>query len=387
MSDYRTLNRILLAKVESTAGTDASPTVGADAILVEDPANVAQIEAIETNEATGSLDPRAPVPGGGSGGENMTVNLRGSGAGGTAPEWGVLCRGCGMAQTLRASDLTGTAQAGAAGTITLAAGTTGINVGDVIKTTGGTGSGQTRVITAWDNGTKVATIYPNWATNPDATTTYAVKASALYIPASTGLETLTIYDYALATPAATNASLRKVLGAAGDMTLTLPVGQRPQAAFNFQGKFVQPVDVADPGAATFDTQRPIAFQQAQISLNNVTTKLQQMTLGLGNTVQFTPDPADTFGVDVAGITRRRINGRINPPLALAATRDVWTDFLAGTVRKFWVQWGTADGNSISIYIPQLLYAGREDEDINGFLHDGIPFTAQGEDTGVYITVY
>ena len=71
--------------------------------------------------------------------------------------------------------LTGTASAGAAGTITLA---TGLNVGDVeghkIFTTGGTGSGQVRRATDYNSGTGVATITPNWTTTPDGTTTYMV---------------------------------------------------------------------------------------------------------------------------------------------------------------------------------------------------------------------
>lgn len=72
-----------------------------------------------------------------------------------------------------------TAQAGAAGTITLdasASATTDFYVGCLVYLTGGTGAGQMRVITAYNGGTKVATIAPNWATNPDNTSTFAVLA-------------------------------------------------------------------------------------------------------------------------------------------------------------------------------------------------------------------
>ena len=73
----------------------------------------------------------------------------------------------------------GTAQAGAATTITLAAGasaTDNLYVGQVIKLYGGTGSGQARVITGYVGSTKVATVDRAWQTNPDNTTTYAVLA-------------------------------------------------------------------------------------------------------------------------------------------------------------------------------------------------------------------
>lgn len=70
-----------------------------------------------------------------------------------------------------------TAQAGAAGTITLdaaASATTDFYKGLEIYLTGATGVGQARIITAYNGGTKVATISPNWATNPDVTTTFAI---------------------------------------------------------------------------------------------------------------------------------------------------------------------------------------------------------------------
>lgn len=76
----------------------------------------------------------------------------------------------------------GTAQAGAAGTITLAAGAAAFNLtGCFVRTTGGTGGGgtggannQARKIISYNASTKVATIAPNWETNPDNTTTYEV---------------------------------------------------------------------------------------------------------------------------------------------------------------------------------------------------------------------
>lgn len=72
----------------------------------------------------------------------------------------------------------GTAQAGAADTITLAAGfnvTLEDNVkGRFIFTTGGTGANQYRQVTGYVNATKVATMNSNWTTTPGGSTTYLV---------------------------------------------------------------------------------------------------------------------------------------------------------------------------------------------------------------------
>ncbi len=75
---------------------------------------------------------------------------------------------------------TGTAQAGAAGTITLAAGEVAVDDyynGTRVVLTGGTGAGQSRIITDYFNGSKIANVSPNWATNPDGTTTYEIQAA------------------------------------------------------------------------------------------------------------------------------------------------------------------------------------------------------------------
>lgn len=72
----------------------------------------------------------------------------------------------------------GTAQAGAAGSLTLAAGSSAIDDfynSLVIKLISGTGSGQARLISDYVGSTKVATITPNWATTPDSTAVYIIQ--------------------------------------------------------------------------------------------------------------------------------------------------------------------------------------------------------------------
>lgn len=75
-------------------------------------------------------------------------------------------------QTFRSN----TAQAGAATTITLDAAASAVDSyynNALIVLTGGTGVGQSRFISAYVGATKVATV-ATWATNPDATTTFAI---------------------------------------------------------------------------------------------------------------------------------------------------------------------------------------------------------------------
>jgi hypothetical protein len=70
-----------------------------------------------------------------------------------------------------------TAADGANGTVTLDAGASAVDDyynGMVIRTNAGTGPGQVRLITNYVGSTKIASVAPNWATNPSSDTTYTI---------------------------------------------------------------------------------------------------------------------------------------------------------------------------------------------------------------------
>lgn len=77
------------------------------------------------------------------------------------------------------SQRNGTAQAGGTTSITLDAGassTDNLYTGQYVKLYSGTGTGQTRLITAYNGTSKVATVDHAWITNPDATSLFSVIA-------------------------------------------------------------------------------------------------------------------------------------------------------------------------------------------------------------------
>ena len=81
---------------------------------------------------------------------------------------------------------TGTAQGGTSSTIQLASGETFADDelnGNVVKCTGGTGAGQSRLITAYTGATDTATVSPNWTTTPSSDTTYEVVDGAANVVA------------------------------------------------------------------------------------------------------------------------------------------------------------------------------------------------------------
>lgn len=89
-------------------------------------------------------------------------------------------------QTIRS----GTAQAGAAGSITLdasASSVTDFYDHCTVYITGGTGVGQHQIITAYNGTTKVALVDENWKTTPDNTSTFAIMHGKVDLVASSAV--------------------------------------------------------------------------------------------------------------------------------------------------------------------------------------------------------
>jgi len=101
MGNLRVSNEIILAKIETTYNTDATPVVGTNAVLVQSPRF--QAEGLRMNERPSiraNLNMVQSVFGGQLARLSFACELKGSGTAGTAPELGVLLRGCAMGETV-----------------------------------------------------------------------------------------------------------------------------------------------------------------------------------------------------------------------------------------------------------------------------------------------
>lgn len=93
----------LLAKIETTYGTDVVPTGGANAMLVRNvQVNPLTVEAQARELARPYLGNSEDIVGAFFGTLNFEVEAAGAGAAGTAPKYGPLLRGCGMAEVISA---------------------------------------------------------------------------------------------------------------------------------------------------------------------------------------------------------------------------------------------------------------------------------------------
>lgn len=91
---------LMLAKIESTPGTDPTPDGSNDALLCENVRPRFPADLIERVGSVGTLSRVAPVLARTRGEIAFDVELAGSGAAGTPPDWGPLIRACGFEQTV-----------------------------------------------------------------------------------------------------------------------------------------------------------------------------------------------------------------------------------------------------------------------------------------------
>lgn len=394
MSQYRTRNQQFQAVVESPAGTEGTPTPASNAIKVRNDIRWSpNFDVIQTDFVQASLSQSAPIAGGGSVGFTIPTFLRGSGSTGQTPvDIDALLRGCAMGQTITAAAVTGSLVAGSATTATLAAGASAVDdfyKGMPLTFTSGPASGKWVIITAYNGTTKVATFSPDLTgTVPAASNGYSIPANVRYRPVSVSLENLTAWLYQHHNNPATNSKRRRMSAGMG----TFRLGMQPRGLLGIDFAFTgilpaTPDDVAKPTAPTYQAGQPQPFINALAYLGNEQLKFTDFSFDMNNGVQQFDDPGALYGYDIAQILSRQATGRIVPNITLNSTRNAFSDFLAGTTKPLWFQWGTAAGSRVSLLFEQVQYTGNQPADARGFAVEELPFQSVAPDGEVWIVTH
>jgi hypothetical protein len=383
MASLRNRNAVLLAKIESSEGVDASPSASTDAVLVENIKITKKPNMIKTNEVTGSLDGFGDIVGGMPFGLSFDVYLKGSGAAGSAPEWGKLLKACGWAETITATAVPAAAEACAAGgsTTTAVLGASASSSAQAYRgmpiTLTGVVAGSS-FISDYTAG-KVATLTDTMGGAIVATTNYQIPINVLYKPASSSISSLTFYIYI-------DGVVYKAFGGRGTVKLSLTSGGVGKLSFDFKAMFGSKSDAAVP-TPTYDSTRPPVFKSAVMLINRLAAAINSFNLDNGNTTAQADNPNAAEGFDPAEITGRDITGSVDPKETLIATRDIMTDLRAGTKRIIHARYGATTGNKVGITIPQALYNDEDSGDREGIATVNVPFQATGQDAGAFICLY
>lgn len=268
---------VILAKVESTYGTDPTPSNSANAVQVEN-ANWSHegLRMIARPGVKPSIGMPQDLYGGSLKTVTFDVELKGSGSAGTAPDLGVLLLGCGMDETVVSS------------------------------------------------------------------------TSVTYAPASTALDSITIWYYQ-------DGILHKINGCRGTFTLAANAGERIMLSFTFTGKIGGTTD-ASLVVPTYDTTAPPIFKGASFSVQSYAATIGALSLDMGNIISQQPDVNDAQGFGEVLITGRNVGGSIDPLATLVATNDWIGDFRSGASGSLTTGTvgGTA-GNRVAITCAQTYF--------------------------------
>jgi hypothetical protein len=365
--------RLLLTKIESTYATDSSPA-GTDAVLVRN----LEITPIEADTVSRDLirpylghsqqilsQARVSI--------TFEVELAGSGTSGTASRVDSLLRACGLAATTTGSDVTGTAQAGSAGSITLAAGASSTDdfySGMVITLTSGTGSGSKGVIVDYVGSTKVATVQKSTAAfTPDGTSAYSIESNVRYRPVSTGFESATIYFN-------NDGILHKATGCRGTFTMNCEVGQIPTIAFTMTGIYNDPTDTAAPATTYSDQATPLIFKAGNTSavsvLGYADCCLMSVNLDIANEIVYRELVGCTKQVL---ITNRAPAGEVMIEAPTIAAKDYFTIANNDTTGLLTFMHGTTAGNQVTMLAPIVDILNPTYSDSDGIQMLTLPYVA------------
>lgn len=376
----RSRNSTILAKVESTAGTDSSPTGSADAILVENPSISIDADLVSTNEVTGSLDSSPSITGGLKTQLSFSVVFRGTSAAGTAPRYGRLLEACGWSETTQAEIASEAADDGGTTTAVVA----DASYGSSDNTYNGmplTINAAQTFISDYVGSTKTATITDTQGSSVDSGDNITLNASTVYTPQSGTVDTITLYFY--------QDGIRYIaLGCRGSFNVSVDSAGVGRLNFQFSGMYGGKADAALPTVVyDNDTLQPPVFRNATMTIDRASAAVAAVSLDSGNNVVFPGDPNQAEGFGVPEITQRKITGNVDPLEVLVATRDIMTAFRAGTKQIVHARWGSTAGNRIAVTIPNALYTSNNPGDRNGFVMTQNAFEATGENDGAYITIW
>jgi hypothetical protein len=195
----------------------------------------------------------------------------------------------------------------------------------------------------------------------------ATPARVEYMPASTGLKSLTQYYF-------DDGLLHKLLGCMGDCTLTAKVGERPMLKFEFTGLDGGVVAQTDTGSFSA-WKKPVAMTKANVidialggayaagAVTGSPTPYSSTGLELkfGNQVAYTP----MLSSETVDITDRDSAGSMELDLTAAQEVTLMAAVKANTSFPLSMTIGTTTGNKITIFAPNVQLVNPKKSEKNG----------------------
>ena len=373
-------NAVVLAKIETTSGTEQAPSA-TDALLCTDvqidPLAGSAIDIAYVRPYFGGF-PSMRVE------DFVTCSLTCDLVGNATPAtpgapYDALLRACGTAKTALSSVASTALITGSTTTtLKLAASASAVDnfyVGQTVQVTGF----PDRTIIGYVGSSKTATVHKAYATAP-GTVNYTIAAASQYTPASTGLESCTLYF--------NQGGLRhKLIGARGNASIDMSANGRPVIKFDMIGNFSPVTDASDSATysgwgapQTINTANTWAFIDGKLA-DGSATGIQAMSwsLDFGNDVKH----RQLIGSENVPITDRITKGATSIEATTVAFNS-WIERIRASTRSVMaVENGLTLGNIVSVWMPNVQLMDPKYSDSDGIVmldmnYNAIPLVGNDE---------
>lgn len=359
-----TRKRVILAKIESSYGTDSTPD-GSNAILCKN-LNFNPIQAERVNR-----DLQRPYFGNSEEllattfvQADFEVEMAAAGTAGQTPAYDALLRACAFSKTLKTASVT-IVTASLVATVTHAGhGYTG--TGNKITIAGANESDL--------NGMKTITVidedsYSYATTEGDgaATGTIVCQTGIEYAPISEGIESLTLYCNI-------DGVLHKMTGGRGSVELVVNVKQIPVFRFSFTGLYEAPTDTAAPTVDFSGFQIPLIANTQNtpgFTLFGFSANLESANFNMSNDVQY----ISLIGDESVKILDRRPAGNLVFEAPTIASKDFFTSAAETEVGELVLDHGVKAGQKVKLTAPRVNLGNPTYQDSNGTQMLSMPCTA------------
>lgn len=190
-----------------------------------------------------------------------------------------------------------------------------------------------------------------------------------YKPASSGIESATIYYYQ-------DGLLQILTGCRGNVSFAMNVNDgRGMASFTMTGHSVSSTDVA-LATPTYDSTVPPPVINGSFTVDSYGAVIDGLTFDMSNTVATPPDLNAVDGYSQVYITKRDVNGSISPERVLVATEAFEANLRSGAAMALTTGVIGADQyNRYTVSMPAISYRNITPGDRDGVGIYTLPFGA------------
>ena len=387
-TSIRTAQTRVAVKIESSIGTDAIAGSLSSSDFITATCRLTNRQGSIPNPTyTSSYNRAAPIPGSLMATIEISMMMIGSGAAGTAPEWGKLLQICRMEEVVTGSAV-GSPTAAASGTTTTVTaaspfGTTAQAYrGMPLLLAGNPSAGAIDAVLDYTTG-RAITLGRTYGSALSTSTTLQVPVNVLYRETSdeTAEKAATIYVY--------RDGLRsRLVGCRGSFRLDLPTGSPGVLTFTITGQVVDwDQAVSLPSGFTPLTRMAPVWKGGISQFNRASARVARLSFGAGVATGMPENPEATDAFDPPIITAAEPAWSIDPfsDTALSPTR--FSAMRAGTALPLVAGWGAVAGNRFLASCPSAVVLSNDESERLGLRVDQINLAPDQPDAGFFLACY